>query len=114
MAQPLNDLVIVGTEAAPIALGALASATDLWTWTHSKGAKAVKIEVLDATSRQVLGPAEDAAPSLKAVIATQASTSIITLQNQSTVAVNVILRATWEDLSQSIGKAELASVGVLS
>lgn len=114
MAQPLNDLVTVGSEPAPIALGAAGGPSDLWTWTHGRGQKAVKIEVTDSTSRQVLGPADSAAPTLKAVLVDQPSTSIITVLNQSTAVISIILLVTWEDLSQSKGKAELASVGVLS
>lgn len=114
MSQPLNDLVVVGSESAPIALGIAGGATDVWTWTHGKGQKAVKIEVTDAVSRQVIGPSDSAAPTLKAVLVDQPSANQIVVTNQSTVAIGIILLVTWEDLSQSKGKAELASVGVLS
>jgi hypothetical protein len=117
MAAPLNAITYVGDETTPIALGANASATDVWTWTHSQGRKAIKLEVLDATSRQVVGPAT-IAPGVTAVglivIATQTTADIITLTNQSTIAQDVILRVTWEDPSASVGAPVLASVGVLS
>lgn len=107
----------VGTEAAPIALGANGSATDVWTWTHNKGVKALKLEILDAVSRQVIS-SSTIAPGVtavgKIVIATQASVNAITLTNQSTIAQDCILRATWQDLSAEVIVPLAASVGVLS
>lgn len=107
----------VGTESSPIALGANGGASDIWTWAHNQGKKAVKLEVLDAVSRQVVGPAT-IAPGVtavgKIVIATQADVNTITLTNQSTVAQDVILRVTWEDESAAVGAPLAASVGTLS
>lgn len=117
MAAAFGYVQYVGTEASPIALGANASGTDLWTWAHNQGRKAVKLEVLDATSRQVVGPAT-IAPGVTAVgqsvIATQATANTITLTNQSTLAQNVILRVTWDDGSTLVGAPIAASVGTLS
>lgn len=116
-AIPKVGVQYVGTESSPIALGANGGGTDLWTWTHNNGTKALKLEVLDAVSRQVIAPA-DIAPGVtlvgKNVIATQASANAITLTNQSTAAIDVILRVTWQDLSQEVIIPLAASVGVLS
>lgn len=114
---PKVGVQYVGTEAAPIALGANASATDVWTWTHNNGAKALKIEILDAVSRQVVGSATTV-PGVAAVgkiaIATQTTANIIVLTNQSTVAQDCILRATWQDQSAEVIVPLAATVGVLS
>lgn len=118
MAASIGQYVqYVGTEASPIALGANGSASDVWTWAHNQGQKAVMLQVLDATSRQVVGPAT-IAPGVTAVgqivIATQATANTITLTNQSTVAQNVILRVTWDDGSALVGAPLAASVGTLA
>ena len=100
-----SGIQYVGTEAAPIALGAAASATDVWTWTHNQGRKAIMIEVLDAVSRQPIAPGDQVAGVLlvgKAVIATQTTANIITLTNQSTIAQDCILRVTWSDVSAAV------------
>lgn len=117
MAATTSYVQYVGTEAAPIALGANGGASDVWTWAHANGRKAVKLEVLDATSRQVIGPAT-IAPGVtavgKIVEATQATANTITLTNQSTIAQNVILRVTWDDGSALVGAPLAASVGTLA
>lgn len=105
----------IGTEDAPIALsgdGSIVGNGSIWTFTHNNGRKAVEVAVLDAVSRQVIGPSDSAAPTLKAVICTQPTANQIVVTNQSTAAVNIILRVTWSDLSASVGAPLSAGAGV--
>ena len=52
MAGFSNGVQTVGTDDTPIALGASGGATDVWTWNHNKGKRAVKIDCLRAYDRQ--------------------------------------------------------------
>lgn len=117
MPASLHDTVLVGTEALPIALGANASATDVFTWTHNAGRKAVKVLVLDAVTRQPAAT-NNIAPGVtlvgKCVNVTTNSTTVLAITNQSTIAQDVILEVTFERDSASLGAAVLASAGVLS
>jgi len=117
MPASLRNTVIVGTEAAPIALGANASATDVFTWTHNAGTKAIKVEILDAVTRQASGTSNIAVGvSLvgKVVNVTTNSTTVLAITNQSTIAQDVILEVTFERDSAQVGAAVPASAGVLS
>jgi len=104
----------VGTEAAPIVMTATAGVGDVWTWDHNNGAKAVRVEVLNASSRQPIGPSDQAAPTAAAIVVTQPTVNQMVVTNQSTLAVNVIVRVTWQDLSTEVFAPLAASVGTLS
>lgn len=107
----------VATDAIPISLGANGSATDLWTWTHNNGRRAVKIEVLEAVGRGLIAASSVAVGGTlvgKAVIVTQASVNAMAIQNQSTAAIDVVLRVTWEEQSSTLMAPAAGSVGVLS
>ena len=105
-AVAFSGVQYVGTEASPIALGATGGASDVWTWAHNKGSKALKIEILLAASRQEIASAS--------VVATQPSVNSIVLTNTSGGALSCIARIVWEDLSESVIQPLAASVGVLS
>ncbi len=117
MAQNFRYVTIVGVEATPIALGANGSASDVWTWTHNLGYKAQKVEILDAVTRQPVAANQQVVGVLLIGLTVSVitnSTTVLAIQNQSTIAQNVILEITWDYLTAQIGAPILASVGTLA
>lgn len=112
-----SSVQFVGTDTAPISLGANGGATDLWTWTHNNGRRAVHLEVFEAGGRGPIAASSVAVGVAcvgKAVRTTQPSVDVLTLQNQSTAPVAVILRVTWEEASAGTMSVLASTVGVLS
>lgn len=97
---------IVGTDALPIALGATGSATDVGTWTHNRGRRAVMVQVVSATDRAPVTPAS--------VVVTQPTVNSIVLTNTTGGGLNVLAIVTWSVPSAGLDAPVAASAVVLS
>ena len=88
MSDQKSGISQVGTQADPIALGATGGATDVGTWTHGNGQKAIAINVYDSTN---------GAPILDAdITVTQPDADSIVFTNTTAGALNAIAIVTWE------------------
>jgi len=117
MSNMKTSTVEIGTDAAPIALGNNGGATDVGTWTHNLGQRAVKVEALYATSRAPVQHDEAGlvAAAAQTVQIAQPSVNAITVTNLSNNSgKNIILRVTFEHLSAGEADGVPATAVVLS
>lgn len=97
---------VAGTEALPITLAAAPGPLAVWTLTHNKGMKALKVEVLQASSHQEI------AATVMAVA--QPSVNQMTVTNLSGAPVSAIVLITWVLASGEQIASVAASAGVIS
>ncbi len=101
-----KGIVLVGTEALPIVLGATGGASDVWTWNHNQGVKPISVEVVLAVNKGLVAPAS--------VVATNPTVNQLVLTNTTGGALSVIAIVTFEIFSPAFGAQLAAAVGVLS
>jgi len=88
MAEAISGTQIVGSQATPIALGATGGASDVGTWTHGRGQKALRVTVVDATNGALIPDAS--------VTVTQPDANTIVLTNTTAGTLNVVAIVDWE------------------
>ena len=88
MSDQKSGISQVGTQADPIALSATGGPTEIGTWTHGNGQRAIAVNVYNANSGAAIPDAS--------VTATQPDTNSIVLTNTTAGALNVIAIITWE------------------
>lgn len=94
LAYGATGVTLLGSDAAPLALGATGGATDVATWTHNYGQTAEMVEVLSATNHAVQANT--------VISVTQPTVNSMVISNLTAGALNVIVRIQWATRQENL------------
>lgn len=106
MGDKTKGTIVIGTPSTPVALGATGSATDVGTYSHGLGKKALKISVVDDVNGAQIPDAD--------ITVTQPDADTIVVTNTTMGALNAVVIAEFEIGTPQFAAQVPASAVVLS
>lgn len=111
MGDPTSGKIQIGTQASPISLGATGGGTDVGTYTHGLGQKALTVQLFDPVNG---GPITERITGELKIVVTQPDENTIVFTHGAGSTITAIAIVTWEISTPGKAQQVAASDVVLS